>query len=115
MEVIAERNCIICDFHLIFLTWLHRESQDVQDTSENKRFTQSFTLKIPSTEITFKNLSACVCAPACLCACVYEGMMLNCTIKNVSVKMGSVPWICLIEIRIPGNINVGIHTLEPEN
>jgi hypothetical protein len=120
MEIIAERNCIICDFHLIFLMWLHRESWDVQDlqlTLEDKRFTQNYTWKISSTEITFKNLSACVCVCTCLPAhvCVYEWMMLNCTIMKLVVKMGSVSWVCLTEIHTAGNINVRIHTLEPEN
>jgi hypothetical protein len=118
VEIIAERNCISCDLHLIFLMWLHRESRDVQDlqlTLENKRFTQNFTWKISGTEITINKLSACMCARACPHACVYEGMMLNCTIKKVVVKIGSVPWICLTEIHIAGNINVRIHTLEPKN
>ena len=35
----------------------------------------------------------CVCARACPHACVYEGMKLNCTIKKLVVKMGSVLWI----------------------
>jgi hypothetical protein len=76
--------------------WLHRESQavlDLQLTVENKVHTR-FYLENSSTEITFKNLSAYVCACACLRACVYEGMMLNCTIKKLVGKLGSVPWIC---------------------
>jgi hypothetical protein len=89
--------------------------QDLQLTLEKKRFTQNFTWKISSTEITFKNLRACMCARACPHMFVYEGMMLNCTIKKLVVKMGSVPWICLTEIHTAGNINVRIHTLEPEN
>jgi hypothetical protein len=113
MWIIAERNCIIYDLHLIFLMWLRCAGPAVhsgEQEGHTKFYLENFKHR---NHIKKPKCMLCTCLPAR--TYVYEGIMSNCTLKKSVVKMGSVPWICLIEIHSAGNINVRIHTLEPEN